>query len=853
MKPIALFFAAFLVSANLWAGSEPPFPFLPPWDDASPGVTNLSAMLEKPAGSHGFVVARDGHFFEGERRIRFFGVNTVFGANFPTHDDATKIAARMAKFGINCVRFHHMDNQSAPTGIWSADKRTLDAGQLDKLDFFIAQLKANGIYADLNLHVSRIYPGMPAWEGAPHYDKGVDNFYPPMIELQRDYARQLLWHYNPYTQTIYAREPAVAMVEINNENGLIHEWQTGKLDALPAPYRDELQTRWNQWLQTQYRSQTALAKAWNGGDEPLGAELLKDGHFDLPAGSAWMLEQHDGAQAEVSNVTTPSGPGLAVEVKETGSAGWHVQLSQSKIALTQGKPYTLTFHASGLMKGPSHSIHMAASQAHAPWATLWSANVELPPDAAWKDYHFTFRPSDSDENARIIFSGMGSAEGEYRFAEVSLRTGGVSGLRTDEQLGAMPVLAYAEFSSRSPEAQRDWMRFLWKTEEDYWTGMERFLKKEIKTRSLIVGTAAGYSPSAIQAKLDAVDAHAYWQHPRFPHKPWDAEDWTVNNVSMAGVPDGGVLPGCAYRRVAGKPFVCTEFNAPAPNSYTSETFLLMNAYAALQDWDGVFAFAYSHRLNDWNPQRIPNFFDIDQHPAKLATLPAAIALFVRGDVARARATTHVPYSPEQALDAVLKGESKGIKALGLGDRAWLETAIQLETGEPSAHAGAAKAPLPAADPEIAWESARSFVTLNTPRSKAFIGQGTGGPVTLGRVTITTPQEWAAITLTVMNGRDFQSPGHILIAAVGNVENTDMHWKNAEKSSVGRDWGKAPVRAWGVGARITLPVPASKLQAWALDERGQRKQPLEIVPGATGGSLDLGGQYQTLWYEIEVKP
>lgn len=853
MKSIAPLFAALLAVSNLWAGSsEPPFPFLPPWDDASPGITNLSGLLEKPAGSHGFVVAREGHFFEGDRRIRFFGVNTVFGANFPTHDDATKIAARMAKFGINCVRFHHMDNQAAPTGIWSADQRTLDPGQLDKLDFFIAQLKANGIYADLNLHVSRIYPGMPAWRGTPHYDKGVDNFYPPMIELQRDYARQLLWHYNPYTQSIYAHEPAVAIVEINNENGLLSEWQTGQLDALPDPYRAELQTRWNQWLQAQYRSQEDWAKAWNRSDKPLGAELLQDGGFAQPLGSAWRLEVHEGAQAEATKVTTPSGPGLAVEVKETGSAGWHVQLAQSKIAFAQGKPYTLSFRASGLMKGPGRPIHVTASQAHAPWAVLWSANVELPPDAAWKQYQFTFQPNDSEENARIVFSGMGSVVGRYQFAEVSLRPGGVLGLREGERLGAMPLLFPTEFSSRSPEAQHDWMRFLWKTEEDYWVGMERFLKKEIKTRSLIVGSAAGYSPAAMQAKLDAVDSHAYWQHPRFPHKAWDSEDWTVNNVSMAGVPHGGVLPGCALQRVAGKPFICTEFNAPAPNSYTAETFLLMNAYAALQDWDGVFAFAYSHRLDDWNSQRISGFFDIDQHPAKLATLPAAVALFVRGDVARARATTSIPYSPDQALEAALQGESKWTKALGLGDRTWLETAIQLETGEPSAHAGAAKAP-GRAEPEMTWEDTRSFVTLDTPRSKAFIGQGTGGPVTLGRVTISTPQEWAAITLTVMNGRDFQSPGRILIAAVGKVENTGMHWKNAERSTVGRDWGQAPVLAWGVGARITLPVAASKLQAWALDERGQRKQPLEILSGAAGGSLDLGGQYQTLWYEVEVKP
>ena len=209
-----------------------PFPFVLPWDDATPSIANVSNWLDKPAGSHGFVVARDGHLYEGEKRIRFFGVNFCFGASFPTHDAAEKIAARMAKFGINCVRFHHMDGQPAPNGIFRPDMRTLDPGQLDKLDYFIAQLKKNGIYADLNLHVSRTYPGLPRWEGMPSFDKGVDNFHPSMIDLQREYTRDLLTHTNAYTHTRYADEPAVALVEINNENALFHEWWSGALDSM---------------------------------------------------------------------------------------------------------------------------------------------------------------------------------------------------------------------------------------------------------------------------------------------------------------------------------------------------------------------------------------------------------------------------------------------------------------------------------------------------------------------------------------------------------------------------------------------------------------------------------------------
>lgn len=379
--------------------------------------------------------------------------------------------------------------------------------------------------------------------------------------------------------------------------------------------------------------------------------------------------------------------------------------------------------------------------------------------------------------------------------------------------------------------------------------MRRFLKEEIKTRSPLVGTAAGYSPVPIQARFDVVDSHAYWHHPHFPGKPWDPENWTVTNVSMAGIAGGGILPGLALSRVAGKPFICTEYNSPAPNSYAAETFLLANAFGGLQDWDGIFVFAYSHRHDDWNSRRIGNFFDIDQNPAKLATLPAAVAMFLRGDVARASATTNVAVSPEQALEATRRqGPWWTLEAFGAEKPACFEALMQMQLGDKPAPQPAAAAIPPA----LAWDSAHACATVNSPRSKAFVGQGTGNPVALGEVTIAT-QGWAAITLTAIDGRDFHSPGHLLVTAVGSVESTGMRWKSAEKNSVGRDWGTAPTLAEGIAARVTLPSAPSKLKAWALDERGQRKGEVPLRPGATGTVLDLGPEHQTLWYEVEIKP
>ena len=43
----------------------PRFPFLTPWDDAKANFVDVSGLNDGPAGSHGFIVVKDGHFTEG--------------------------------------------------------------------------------------------------------------------------------------------------------------------------------------------------------------------------------------------------------------------------------------------------------------------------------------------------------------------------------------------------------------------------------------------------------------------------------------------------------------------------------------------------------------------------------------------------------------------------------------------------------------------------------------------------------------------------------------------------------------------------------------------------------------------
>jgi hypothetical protein len=111
--------------------------------------------------------------------------------------------------------------------------------------------------------------------------------------------------------------------------------------------------------------------------------------------------------------------------------------------------------------------------------------------------------------------------------------------------------------------------------------------------------------------------------------------------------------------------------------------------------------------------------------------------------------------------------------------------------------------------------------------------------------------WATINLTVMDGAELTNAKRILITATGMTENTGMRWKDEAKTSVGKDWGKAPSLIEGISAKISFPA-LNNAKAWSLDERGQRKTEVPLEQANGRAQIDLSPAHETLWWEIESK-
>ncbi len=857
-------------------------PFILPWNDASAGITDLSALNPPIDGANARLgVNADGHFQARGERVRLLGVNFAGDSPFMPTNNAEAVAARLAKFGVNCVRFHHMDASWATGGgllaYTGTSSRNVSAAQLERVHFLVSRLRAHGVYANINLLVGREYRSGDGLggevTGMDWKDAHILGFFEPAaLALHKEYATKVLTPVNRFTGLSLAQDPGVGLVEILNENGILQKWYDGGLDRLPARYVPALRGRWNDWLAAKYASDAALLAGWQAVDQPLGATLLKNGDF-ATAVTGWNLEQHDTAKAAVTRTLDFTGgkPSARIQVTTVGGADWHVQFNQAALRVTQDQVYTLTFSAKAATAGVPLSF--SVMQAHDPWQAIGLARgVTL--GTEWQRYTNVFAVTGTDANARVNFGGFGNRLATVWLADVRLQPGGQLGqppAGTSLATRTLPPLLYSgDGFTGSSAARQDWLRFLRDTEVAYYDAMIGHIRTNCGYPGLVFGTIMANSPATVQRRLDVIDAHAYWQHPNFPGQPWDPVNWTVGNVALVNTLDGNnTLTGLARQRIKGRPFTVTEYQHPSPNQYSAEGPLLLAAYGALQDWDGIWMFDYGPGQSSATMGMFRGFFDTGQHPLKMANLMVAAQLFRRGHVARATQEYTMPLTPDAEIGLLQR--RAGSWSVFSGSQLDLPTRLPFvsrvstdvgpnPTGLSTPPANPAGSTLTSDTGELAWNLAtagRGFVTVKTPRTQAVVGFADNRDLDLGGIRLrpgATQLGFCTLALTLMQGETLTNGGTAVLVAAGRCENTNLKWTDATKTSVGNQWGTAPTLVEVVPFTLTLPVPASRVQVWTLDARGQRKSPVTVTAtGAATCQIASPADAATLWYEVVVAP
>ena len=228
-----------------------PFPF---FHDDVPIDISFVFENEKPAGKHGFLKASGKDFvFEDGTKAKFWGTNFNGCGCFPEHGYAEKLAKRLAKIGLNIVRFHQLDAQWHTPNLFSFTKgkretgAKLDPQSMDRLDYLIYCLKKEGIYCYMDMFTYRKFrsdEGVENAKGLKDAAKPCCIFSDKLIELQKDLCEKLWTHVNPYTKLAYCDDPVFVMAEITNECDMF----TKKHFPLPEPYKSELCAKFDKWL-----------------------------------------------------------------------------------------------------------------------------------------------------------------------------------------------------------------------------------------------------------------------------------------------------------------------------------------------------------------------------------------------------------------------------------------------------------------------------------------------------------------------------------------------------------------------------------------------------------------------------
>lgn len=234
--------------------------------DIQPGsALDFSALRlqDPPAGKYGWLLAdSDGRFsFEQApgKPVRFYGVNLCFSAHYLTHEQADRVADRLARLGYNAVRVHHYEGELTEA---DPQRTRLNPEKLDQLDYLLAALYRRGIYVTTDLFVSRPVDvaqfGLSTENGRRNAMNGFKTLAalnPAAFENWKAFARNLLEHVNPYTKRAYKDEPGLAWL------ALVNEGNVANFASLAADIPD-YRTAWNRWLAERYPTRGALAEAW---------------------------------------------------------------------------------------------------------------------------------------------------------------------------------------------------------------------------------------------------------------------------------------------------------------------------------------------------------------------------------------------------------------------------------------------------------------------------------------------------------------------------------------------------------------------------------------------------------------
>jgi hypothetical protein len=235
-----------------------------PEDKFSPeALLDLRYLNEKTAGETGFIkLSADGRsFLTGNGQpIRFWASNG--GDITKSWSDAklAQFARFLAKVGVNLIRYHG--------GIFpkAADSKLEDVDQAEVNNIWrvVAAMKKEGIYTVISPFWAGFVQDMPAGWGLGQYSGRVQPwalmyFNDRFKNAYKTWLRVLYTQPNPYTGIPLKDEPAVALLQVKNEDSVLF-WT---IQDVKGDLKEVIEKKFFSWAVAKYGTAQNALTAWN--------------------------------------------------------------------------------------------------------------------------------------------------------------------------------------------------------------------------------------------------------------------------------------------------------------------------------------------------------------------------------------------------------------------------------------------------------------------------------------------------------------------------------------------------------------------------------------------------------------
>ncbi len=795
-----------------------------PIEDPALGELDLSRFLDAPAGKHGFAgVGDDGgiEFADGTRG-RFFGTNVGGSRCCPSKEQAVVWAARLAAYGVNLLRLHAYDSKWAELiDYGKGNSRSLNADALDRMDFFVAELKKRGIYVYFDLLDYRSFvPGdgvrdadrmQTRWE---HSVKGASVFNRRLVELQKEFATQLLTHRNPYTGLRYVDEPALLIQEITNENSLFYLANTRLM--LPS-YVKELEGLWNKWLLKRYGSRRALETAWTRADATCALTATED-----PAKGTVAMPTQFLYRSVNPGETDP----LKAPVRLNAMTRFLYELEVAYYKEMTGHLRGLGLKC--LITGTNQDFSDASNRANAACQAMTRNNY-------WCHPNLHIKPFSRFRNLAMLSSHI--PRSATPIANIASSTVAGKPMISPEfnfpwpnefRAESLPVtMAYASlqewdgmlFFAYETRAEPDRITHFGNTRDPVRWGQVpmaalMFHRGDVAPARNTVHIGVSEADTFATRPRRTSDAYSPYCVVPYVSKLRNAYFDDVYTGSADIAMSSGHSATGDYSR-AKRAIVFADSAAGDAQGATAD-----RAHSARSTLPGVGVWRYAHDVTTFVPENLPGDAEALMHngtPVGVATdrfylLPSASRLDPKGDGR---------WMHRVLLDALGRW--------GLPGRAPLSEAGTVFRSDTD---------------ELVLDARSQTFTAVTPRWRCVVGFLDGTPVPLGDVAVTCRTPFAAVSAIVLDddAATVRKSRRLLITAVARAENTGQATLDTGEAAAGIDadtgaflpqstialaeHGRGPVLAEPVDAEVILPWPEAR--AFALNATGGKARELDVV-------------------------